>query len=382
VKALGLMSGTSLDGIDAALLDLDRVGGDVSWSMIASTTMPYPADRRERIRSAITSAGPAEICRLHADLGEWFAEAALGLLEESGVAAAAVDVVGSHGQTIWHAPPDEQGRGATLQIGCAATLAERTGIPVVSDFRSRDVAAGGHGAPLVPFADSVLFGSPGQARALQNLGGMANVTWLGPAGDVFAFDTGPGNALMDYAAERATDGAERCDRDGRLAAAGTEDRVLLGRLLAHPFFAGEPPKSTGREVFGEHYVDALAGNLPPGEPTAWADLIATLTRLTARAIGEAYRAWVIPRGLDEVFLLGGGSRNPTLVDMIGEELDGVPVRDGSELGVDPDAREAAAFAVLAWAHVEGQDGNVPGATGAAGGRVLGSLTPGDRLGRR
>lgn len=375
MKVLGLMSGTSLDGVDAALLEIDDEGGAVRWQVLGARTTPYGHDRRELIRRGILDGAAARICDLHADIGEWFAEAALTLLSELGVAPADVAATGSHGQTLWHRPPEQGRRGATLQVGCAATLAERTGIPVVSDFRSRDVAAGGHGAPLVPYADSVLFAAPGRARALQNLGGMANVTWLGPDGDVFAFDTGPGNALMDYAVQRATAGAERYDRDGRLAASARPDEELLGRLLAHPFFREEPPRTTGREVFGERLVDDITAGLTPGVEQEWATTVATLTRLTARSIGDAYRTWIRPRGLDEVFLLGGGARNPTLVEMIRVELEDTPVRDGAELGIDPDHREAVAFAVLAWAHLTGRPGNVPGATGARGPRVLGSYTP-------
>ena len=370
------MSGTSLDGIDAALLEIDESGDSLEWAVVGGATAPYPEDRRERIRSVISSGGASDLCMLHAALGEWLAEASLALLERLGIAPGDVDVIGSHGQTIWHEPPTPQTRGATLQLGCASTLAERTGIPVVSDFRARDVAAAGHGAPLVPLADAVLFSEAGTARALQNLGGMANVTWLGPDGEIVAFDTGPGNALIDEAVRRATGGRLRYDDGGRLADAGTVDEALLARLMSFPFFAKPPPKSTGRERFGDELVAGLARDLPPGEPEAWTSLIATLTRLTARAIGDAYRAWVIPHGLDEVVLLGGGARNPALSRMIVEELPGFAVRDGSALGIDPDLREAAAFAVLAWAHVMGRAGNVPAATGALGARVLGSYTPG------
>ncbi len=372
------MSGTSLDGVDAALIEIEEEDDALRWTVLGARTTPYDEARRERIRQGILDGSASRLCRLHADVGEWLADAALRLLSELGVDPGEVAAVGSHGQTVWHEPPAEGRRGATLQLGCGATVAERTGIAVVSDFRSRDVAAGGHGAPLVPYADSVLFTVPGRARALQNVGGMANVTWLGPDGEVEAFDTGPGNALIDYAAQQATAGAERYDRDGRLAAAGREDPALLARLLDHPFFREEPPRSTGREVFGERLVDQITAGLEPGAEGEWTSAIATLTRLTARSIGNAYRTWILPRGLDEVFLLGGGARNPTLVQMIREELEGTPVEAGEALGIDPDAREAVAFAVLAWAHLTGRSGNVPGATGAGGPRVLGSYTPSPR----
>jgi anhydro-N-acetylmuramic acid kinase len=292
-----------------------------------------------------------------------------------------VDAVGSHGQTVWHRPPAEGRRGATLQIGDAATIAERTGIPVVSDFRSRDVAAGGHGAPLVPYVDRLLFSLPDRSRALQNIGGIGNVTRVPPRGSdepVFAFDTGPGNALIDAAVELATGGRLTFDRDGQLAARGRIDDALLADLLRHPFFAAEPPKSTGREEFGRPFVARLTTALEPEGDADWLEIVATLTELTARTIADAYRRWLLPRGLDEVVITGGGARNPTLVRRISELLHPLPVLTGDALGVDPEAKEAVAFAVLAWAHLRGIPANVPSATGAAGPRVLGSYTPGRR----
>ncbi|HEV3049203.1 MAG TPA: anhydro-N-acetylmuramic acid kinase, partial [Longimicrobium sp.] len=284
-----------------------------------------------------------------------------------------------HGQTVWHRPPADGKRGATLQLGDAATIAERTGRPVVSDFRTRDVATGGQGAPLVPWTDQLLFSVPDRARALQNLGGIGNVTRVPPRGSaepVWAFDTGPANSLIDAAVEIATDGRHRYDKDGRLAARGTVDQALLDDLLRHPYFAAEPPKSTGREEFGRPFVERLVQAVRPEGDQDWMDLVATLTELTARTVADAYARWVVPRGVDEVVLTGGGARNPVLAERIRALLHPLPVVDGSALGVDPDAKEAVAFAVLAWAHLRGIPANVPSATGAAGPRVLGSLTPG------
>ena len=312
-------------------------------------------------------------------LGEWFAEAVVRLCAEADVDMGSVDAVGSHGQTVWHRPPVGGRRGATLQLGDAATIAERTGIAVVSDFRTRDVAAGGQGAPLVPWVDQLLFSVSDRARALQNIGGIGNVTRVPPRGSnetVFAFDTGPGNALIDAAVEIATDGKLTFDRDGKLAARGTVDHDLLADLLRHPFFAAEPPKSTGREEFGRPFVARMVEVLQPEGDADWMELIATLTELTARTIADSYRAWLIPLGLDEVVLTGGGARNPTLVRRITELLAPLRVIDGAALGVDPEAKEAVAFALLAWAHLRGIPANLPSATGAAGPRVLGSLTPG------
>ena len=375
-----MMSGTSLDGVDAALLE---VGGTTpatfSWRLLGFHGERYPPEERDSIRRAIEGGGPAELARLHAALGERFARCALAGCALAGVDPESVAAIGSHGQTVWHDPPSGDGRGATLQLGDPATIAEITGIPVVSDFRTRDVAAGGHGAPLVPWPDRLLFSAPDRPRALQNLGGMANVTWLPAAGSpesLLAFDTGPGVALIDTAAELATDGRRTFDADGELAAAGEVDEELLERLLRHPFLRRPPPKSTGREVFGGAFVESLVERRTPRSRRGWAGLVATLTAFTAASIAEAYRRWVLPRGVSEVLLAGGGALNPVLAGMIAERLAPVPVRDLSELGLDPEAREAACFAVLAWAHLRGLPANAPDATGASGARILGSLTPG------
>ena len=379
---IGLMSGTSLDGVDAALVEIggDSIG-NVSWKVRQATTLPYESGRRTRIHDAILAGTADALCSLHAELGEWMAEAALRVCEEAGIGPDHVNAIGSHGQTVWHRPPTGGTRGATLQLGCPATIAERTGCDVISDFRARDVAAGGHGAPLVPWVDALLFAAPDRARALQNLGGIGNVSWVPPRGSdakVFAFDTGPGNALMDAAVEIATEGRLRFDRDGQLAAKGTVDEALLKELLAHPFFLKEPPKSTGREEFGRPFVERLVEVAAPEGDRDWLDLVATLTELTARSVADAHRRWLAPRGTAELVVTGGGARNPTLLGRIRALLDPVPVLDGSVLGVDGDAKEALAFAVLAWAHLHGIPSNAPAATGAAGARVLGSFTPGAR----
>ena len=375
-----MMSGTSLDGVDAALLE---VGGATpatfSWRLLGFHSESYAPEERDSIRCAIESGGAAELARLHATLGERFARCALAGCARAGVDPGSIAAIGSHGQTVWHDPPSEAERGATLQVGDPATIAEITGIPVVSDFRTRDVAAGGHGAPLVPWPDQLLFSASRRPRAIQNLGGMANVTWLPAASarePVLAFDTGPGVALIDTAAELATDGRRTFDADGELAAAGEVDTGLLERLLRHPFLRRPPPKSTGREVFGSAFVQTLVERREPRTRRDWADLVATLTAFTAASITEAYRRWITPKGVSEVLLAGGGALNPVLAGMIADRMAPLPVRDLSEAGLDPEAREAACFAVLAWAHLRGLPANAPDATGASGARVLGSLTPG------
>lgn len=380
-RVIGLMSGTSLDGIDAALVEVGGTGvEDVTARVVHFVTLPYTEARREAIHAGVVAGTAEALCGLHADLGEWLAEAVVRVCEEADVDRGSVDVVGSHGQTVWHRPPAPGARGATLQLGDPATIAERTGIAVVSDFRTRDVAAGGQGAPLVSWADRFLFSHPERARALQNLGGIGNVTRVprrGEEGPLLAFDTGPGNALMDAAVEMATGGRLTFDRDGALAARGEVDEALLAELLRHPYFAAEPPKSTGREEFGRPFVMRLAEAVRPEGDRDWLDLVATLTELTARTVADAYRRWVIPLGVDEVVVTGGGALNPTLMGRLRALLAPLPVVDGHEgLGVDPEAKEAVAFALLAWAHLRGIPGNVPSATGASGPRVLGSFTPG------
>ena len=385
LRAIGLMSGTSLDGIDAALVRFTGPPDSVHWEIEGFVSVPFRAEQRTQIHDAIVHGGAPGICMLHAQLGEWLAEAALAVCREAGVAPDQVHVIGSHGQTVWHEPPTAERRGATLQLGDPSTIAERTGIAVVSDFRARDMAAGGQGAPLVPWLDRQLFSVPGRARVLQNIGGMANLTRVPPQGSdeaVLAFDTGPGNALIDAAAELATSGDQSFVRDAELANSGSIDDALLAELLEHPFFDAEPPKSTGREVFGRPFVREIVARRPPQSHADWCDLIATLTVFTARTITDAVERWVAPLGYDELIVTGGGARNPLIMRLLRESLSPVPVHDGTVLGVDPDAKEALAFAALAWAHLNSLDGNVPEATGASGGRVLGSLTPGRRPTRR
>lgn len=379
MKVIGLMSGTSLDGIDAALVEIEDRGEArrPDWRLLGFRVSAFPVERREEIHAATTSGDPGALARLHVRLGDWFAEAVLDVCELADTSPARVDLIGSHGQTIWHEPPRAGGRGTTLQLGDPATIAERTGIPVVSDFRSRDVAAGGEGAPLVPWVDRLLFTGE-RVRILQNIGGMANLTRLPAVGSsepLVAFDTGPGNALLDGAVEQATNGALHYDPEGEWARRGRVDEALLADLLDHPFLQRPPPKSTGRESFGRGYVRALVERRRPSSEQDWADLIATLTALTAGSIGDAIERWA-PAPDGEVVVSGGGARNPALMEMLEARLAPVPVHTGEVLGFDPEAKEAIAFAVLAWAHATGRPSNVPAVTGAAGARVLGSYTPG------
>jgi len=380
MKIIGLMSGTSLDGIDAVLAEFEGDAvAELEWRVLGFVSQPYSLERRNTIHRAILEGSAESMARVHALLGEWFAEAALAVCAQVGVSPDAVDLIGSHGQTIWHIPRAGEPRAMGLQLGCPSTIAERTGIPVVADFRTRDQAAGGEGAPLVPWQDRALFSQVGRRRVLQNIGGIGNLTWVPPRGEsapLLAFDTGPGNALIDAAVELETGGRETYDRDGARAARGRVRPEILDELLEHPFLKMEPPKTTGRETFGRPFVKALAERHGIRSDEDWDDLVATLTMLTARAITDSIRRWVLDRGVDEVVVSGGGGRNPTLLRWIAEALPGIPVVTGDVLGIDPDSKEALAFAALAWAHVHGIPGNIPEATGAAGPRVLGSFTPG------
>jgi anhydro-N-acetylmuramic acid kinase len=369
-RIVGLISGTSADGIDAALIEIEGAGETTRVRLLDFRTNPFDPALRARVL-ALGGARADELLRIHYRLGEEFAAAALDVIVPARRAGLDVHLVGSHGQTARHHPRtmDADGRAATLQLGEPAVIAERTGLPVIGDFRPRDVAAGGEGAPLVPLVDWLLFRDPGVTRACLNLGGIANVTVVTEhAGGVRAFDLGPANMPMDLVVQAWTAGRETFDRDGARAASGRPDTGLVAELLQHPFLALPPPKSTGREAFGDVFVQPLLARCAGRE----ADLLATLTRFVAEAVGLGVRRWV-GEPLAEVLVSGGGARNTTLMAALRETLAPVPVRSLAEVGIDPDAKEALAFAVLANETLFGRPGNVPGATGAAGPRVLGKI---------
>ncbi|MDB4874589.1 MAG: Anhydro-N-acetylmuramic acid kinase [Gemmatimonadetes bacterium] len=369
---VGLMSGTSLDGISAAAVRFGRDDtGKIEAQLLAFIGTHYTPPQRDQLRRALIAGTAQEYCRLGFDLGTWLADAAVAVLAEAGVQRSEVRAIGSHGQTLWHEAPH-----STWQIGEAAVIAERTGIAVVSDFRVRDVAAGGQGAPLVPIADAMLFAND-EWRALQNIGGIGNVTIVPPNGQldgVRAFDTGPGVAVID-AVTRTLFPELSYDEDGRLAAAGQPIAEVVRELLAHPYFSAPPPKSTGRELFDAAYVERLVVRCREIAPRCSSeDIVATATQLTAASIADAYRRFM-PEPVEEVLLSGGGAKNPTLVGMIAQSIGPVRVRAFADRYFDGEAKEAVAFALLAYLHVSGEPGNVPRATGAKGPRVLGKLTP-------
>ena len=373
---IGLMSGTSADSIDAACVRFEGAPPRLDWELLSFVTLPMTAELRQEIFAAFRpETGTVDkLCQLNFTLGEWFAKASLEAVKAANLTPAQVDFIGSHGQTVWHIPPNSgEGVASTLQLGNPAVIAERTGITVVSDFRSRDMAAGGQGAPLVPFVDNLLLSHPTLSRAVQNIGGIGNVTWLpaGGAGEAFGFDTGPGNMLLDRAAEVLTQGQMHCDMDGKMAFAGKIQENFLQKWMAEePYFTRKPPKSTGRELFGvqrcDVYLKEMAG-------LSKEDILATLTAFTARSTAEAYKNF-LPALPDEVLLCGGGARNPAIAAMLQKELPNSRIGRTEDAGLPGDSKEAVAFAVLGYETMNRRPGNLPAATGAKGPVILGSIT--------
>ncbi|GBD31257.1 Anhydro-N-acetylmuramic acid kinase [bacterium HR33] len=370
VLAVGLMSGTSADGVDAALVRIEESG---ELSLVAFVFLAYAASERVRLLDAIERGTPRELATVDVWLGERFADAVERVLAEAGAKAKDLKFIACHGHTFWHEPGK-----ASLQLGNPAVLAERFGVTVVSDFRSRDVAAGGQGAPLVPIADACLFGHPQKGRALLNLGGMANVTWVPRLGDVdgtIAFDTGPGMAVIDCVVRKLVPDLEY-DVGGVLAASGRAVEEAVRVLLSDPFFGLPPPKSTGRERFGTAFAERLIAEVSERLPDAAPeDMVATAVELTARSVADQIERW-LPRGeRSELLVSGGGAKNRWLMERLAQRLAQWEVVRFEDVFFDGDAKEAAAFAFLGWLTLHGRPGNVPRATGARGPRVLGRITP-------
>lgn len=368
MRIIGVMSGTSYDAIDAAAADIRLDGDTLVLTRLGLLSRPYPEHLRRGIAAALPPAVTTmeQVCRLDTGIGQAFADVAAEA--NTDLCAGEADIVASHGQTMFHWV--ERGQvGGTLQLGQPAWIAERTGCTVVSDFRSRDVAAGGQGAPLVSIFDVLwLRGRPGTAAAV-NLGGIANITVAGDA--PIAFDTGPANALIDAAVTQHTGGAMTFDRDGLLGASGAINTDLLEVLLADAYFSRTAPKTTGKEMFHLGYLTQAMNGFPTIRA---ADLIATLTALTACTVADAaHRA-----GVTELIVSGGGTLNPTLMGMLRQQVPGMPVSTSDDVGVPSAAKEAYAFAVLGYLTAHGVPGTIPTCTGATHPSVLGSLTPGRR----
>ena len=400
-RVVGLISGTSVDGIDAALTDISGTEYDLKVELVAGATYPYPPELREKILAVCAGErlSMGEFAQLDEAIAEVFARAALEI--QKGYAPA--ELIGSHGQTVYHRPPQGKGYnrnkndngdngdngnsqerlGYSLQLGRGALIASLTGTTVVSNFRVADIAAWGQGAPLVAKVDACLLSHPQRYRCVQNIGGIGNVAYLPPtekqalkkqepAQQIQAWDTGPGNSLLDLAVQYLTDGKETYDRGGAWAATGTTCDALLQEWLEHPFFQEPPPKSTGREMFGREYFQQCLADANAYQLGA-ADLLATVTELTAASIARGYSAF-LPVPPDEVFLCGGGSRNSYLRQRLARRL-GVPVLTTDEAGMNADFKEAIAFAVLAYWRDRGIPGNLPECTGARQPVMMGEVKP-------
>jgi len=376
---VGLMSGTSLDGVTAAVarfLEMktrdargetrDRYGVE----LLACVQHQYSTEQRARLRAAMREGTAREYCRVDFDLGTWLAEAAAEAIAKAKLPRGEIRAIGSHGHTIWHEPPH-----STWQLGETAVIAERTGIATVGDFRVADVAAGGQGAPLVPIADALLFASDDTWRALQNIGGIGNVSVVPPGGaleGLRAFDTGPGVAVTDGVVEALFPGMTY-DRDGAIARKGSAIAQVVDSLLAHPYFTLPPPKSTGRELFDADYiVDFIRRCRAARSGAKPEDIVATAVELTARAIADAFARFVT-EPVPEMLASGGGARHPVLMERLAALLAPRRVRRFDEVFFDGEAKEAVAFALLAKLALDGTPGNVPGATGADGPRILGKI---------
>lgn len=382
VIGIGLMSGTSLDGVDAAVVKIEGKGLQSKVQLLHYYTKPYDDALRAQIKELCDPAtsNVVNICGMNAYMGELFAEAAIEAAREAGLAKEEIDFVSSHGQTIWHMPEEtEQNRyllRSTLQIGDLSVIAKRTGWLTAGDYRPADMAVGGQGAPLVPYGDLILFGDRDKGRLLQNIGGIGNCTAL-PSGagleDVFAFDTGPGNMIIDQTVLTLTDGRLSYDEGGGWAALGTPDDELLSELLSHPYFRQPPPKSTGRELFGASYTKAFLRKAGDRGLHA-ADIVATATAFTAHTIANACKELVMPRcRIDEVIVSGGGAHNRTLMAALDRLLPEQTITNAGALGLADDAKEAVIFALLGHSFLHGEPNNVPAATGASYPTVMGKL---------
>jgi anhydro-N-acetylmuramic acid kinase len=379
------MSGTSADGIDAVVAEIRDGPVGLKASVVAHIRQPFTRALRARILDISLHGTVAQICELNFLLGHHFANAALRAIRQAGLTASQVTAIGSHGQTIHHLPNARPA--ATLQIGEPAVIAERTGITTIADFRVRDMAAGGQGAPLVPYADWVLFTDRSRPRIIQNIGGIGNLTFLPPSAslrDVLAFDTGPGNMVIDGVVNALSHGRQTFDRNGRWAARGKVRESWVREMLRHPYFRRSPPKTTGREQFGQSFVEQLLRDarrlrLSPE------DIVASVTALTATSISDSYRRFVLPKLAGQqadnlqVVLGGGGAKNPLLRSMLRELLGERQVLTHEDFGIANEAKEALAFAILAHETLLGRPSNVPSATGANRSVLLGKIVPASKF---
>jgi len=380
-RIVGLMSGTSADGVDVAIVELEGSGIETKLQLLFFYSFPYPREVREQIFELFSpeTGRVDKICRMNFLLGKFFANATISAIDKAGLSPPDIHLIGSHGQTIYHLPPSSGADvPSTLQIGEPSVIAQMTGIPVVADFRVADVAVGGEGAPLVPYVDFLLFREEKRTIALQNIGGISNVTLL-PAnatiGDILAFDTGPGNMLIDAVVKFLTSGEYNFDPDGNLAAKGNSDEKLLFELMSHSFISAEPPKTTGRENFGMYFAKEIIAKAKRQDVKDF-DILATITEFTAKSIYENYENFVFPKhAVSEVILSGGGAHNLTLVKRLKKYFGNIPVVKIDDYGIPSDAKEALAFGVLANETIVEHPGNVPNVTGAQRPVILGKIIP-------
>jgi len=380
VRVIGMISGTSADAVEAVCCQIDGAPPRLEVQVLMAQTTPIPLDLQRRIHAAATVEGSdvEAITLLDGELGELFAQAAISLAHEMDVSMEHVDLIGSHGQTIWHAVRDDGSVAGSLQIGNGAYVAERTGVTTISDLRSRDIAAGGQGAPIVAYVDWLLSRHETASRAVQNLGGIGNVAYLPPLTDEstspLAFDTGPANVLIDVLMTLLTDGRTSYDEDGRTAAVGTVDEAWVAELLTHPYFELQPPKTTGRELFSPAMGRELleAGR---GRGLSDADVVATITAFSADSVADAYRRF-LPRPPDEVIAAGGGTRNPAFMARLAAALPDARVMTYEDLGFVSHQKEAMAVAVLAHETWHRRPGTLPEFTGVSHPVLMGSINLG------
>ncbi|HUV05478.1 MAG TPA: anhydro-N-acetylmuramic acid kinase [Armatimonadota bacterium] len=381
LKVVGLVSGASADGIDAALAQIKGSGPQAQIRLDAYRRYPYSAKMREAVTRALKpeESRVSDVAALDFALGELFAAAAVDVVRSAGVELSEIDLIGSHGQTVWHSPEQVEIGGmwsvSNLQIGEPSVIAERTGITVVADFRTADMAAGGRGAPLVPYADFVLFASANRNRAVQHVGDVGDVTYIPTGGkldEIMAFDTGPGNLPIDVIVTRLTNGRLTYDAGGSLAQAGKPDRVILGQLTRHPFLEKRPPKETAREEFGLQFAEQLLSQWPN---VSLENLAATVTAFIAQSIRRNYERW-LPKLPDDIIVGGSGARNPALTRTLTEAFPRTKLFTYEDFGIGNDAKEALAFALLASEAIYNEPANVPAVTGAEKRVVLGKIVPG------
>lgn len=370
LTVIGMMSGTSLDGIDACLVEIDENFG---FKILNSHSLVYPEQVREKLlMTANNNASTKDVCYLDFVVGKLFAQCANELVSKSGLKSSQIDLISSHGQTVYHMPVEETIGGisssSTLQIGNISVISELTGIKTVGDFRSKDMAAGGQGAPLVPFADELIF-KKDIPRAIQNIGGISNVTILSNECETFAFDTGVGNMLIDFYMQRFFD--KPFDKDGEIALSGNIDEVWLEELLKESYYKKLPPKSTGRELFNSEYALRILDNAPADKR----DLISTITALTTRTIANAYKSFVFPKTkITELVVGGGGAYNKAILRFLEKEMPFIRIRTHKDFGIEDKLKEALAFAMLGVCTIRGIPNNIPSCTGATKRVIMGTIS--------